>query len=77
MGLVESRSRFSLLFAHDLFGKPLRTFPDHALTVDASSCTTGKSCMLCMRKLPVVPIRRGGDILIYRNKLDSDPKSHA
>jgi hypothetical protein len=28
---VESPSRFSLLFAHDLFGKPLHTFPDHAL----------------------------------------------
>jgi hypothetical protein len=24
-------NRFSLLFAHDLFGKPLHTFPDHAL----------------------------------------------
>src|SRR5947209_12798036 len=24
-------SRFSLLLAHDLFGKPLYTFPDHAL----------------------------------------------
>src|SRR6478752_6506592 len=27
----ETSSRFRLLFAHDLFGKPLRTFPDHAL----------------------------------------------
>ncbi|SPP91569.1 protein of unknown function [Bradyrhizobium vignae] len=27
----ESSSRFSLLFTHDLSGKPLRTFPDHAL----------------------------------------------
>jgi hypothetical protein len=27
----ESASRFRLLFEHDLFGKPLRTFPDHAL----------------------------------------------
>jgi hypothetical protein len=26
----ESVSRFSFLFAHDLFGKPLHTFPDHA-----------------------------------------------
>jgi hypothetical protein len=24
-------SRFSFLFGHDLFGKPLHTFPDHAL----------------------------------------------
>jgi hypothetical protein len=24
-------SRFRLLFEHDLSGKPLRTFPDHAL----------------------------------------------
>ncbi|MCA6122420.1 hypothetical protein J6500_11030 [Bradyrhizobium sp. WSM 1704] len=29
--MVESSSRFSSLFEHDLFGKPLRTFPDHAL----------------------------------------------
>jgi len=29
--LDESSSRFGLLFEHDLFGKPLRTFPDHAL----------------------------------------------
>jgi len=28
--LVESPSRFRFLIAHDLFGKPLRTFPDHA-----------------------------------------------
>jgi hypothetical protein len=27
----ESSSRFRLLFEHDLFGKPLRTFSDHAL----------------------------------------------
>src|SRR4029453_13591249 len=27
----ESSSRFRLLFEHDLFGKPLHTFPDHAL----------------------------------------------
>jgi hypothetical protein len=32
----ESSSRFRLLFAHDLFGKPLRTFPDRAL----DSCLT-------------------------------------
>jgi hypothetical protein len=28
--LVESPSRFSSLIEHDLFGKPLHTFPDHA-----------------------------------------------
>src|SRR5579871_40532 len=27
-------SRFSSLFGHDLFGKPLHTFPDHALSVN-------------------------------------------
>jgi hypothetical protein len=27
-----SPSRFGFLSAHDLFGVPLRTFPDHALT---------------------------------------------
>jgi ATP-binding cassette, subfamily B, beta-glucan exporter len=31
MILVESIVRFSLLFVHDLFGKPVPTFPDHAL----------------------------------------------
>jgi hypothetical protein len=29
--LVESPSRFRLLITHDLFGKPVPTFPDHAL----------------------------------------------
>src|SRR5215475_1851201 len=28
---VESPSRFRFLIEHDLFGKPLHTFPDHAL----------------------------------------------
>src|SRR3954464_4165146 len=27
---MRSSSRFSSLFEHDLFGKPLHTFPDHA-----------------------------------------------
>jgi predicted dinucleotide-binding enzyme len=31
MGLVESPSRFGFLIEHGLFGKPLHTFPDHAL----------------------------------------------
>jgi hypothetical protein len=31
MGLAESPFRFSLLFGHDLFGKPVPTFPDHAM----------------------------------------------
>jgi hypothetical protein len=26
-------SRFGLLFEHDVFGKPLHTFPDHALMI--------------------------------------------
>jgi hypothetical protein len=29
--LAEWSSRFSSLIEHDLFGKPLHTFPDHAL----------------------------------------------
>src|SRR6516162_1488020 len=29
----ESSSRFSSLLEHDLFGKPLHTFPDHALVL--------------------------------------------
>jgi hypothetical protein len=28
---LKSPSRFSFLFEHDLFGKPVSTFPDHAL----------------------------------------------
>src|SRR6516225_1224737 len=27
---IESLSRFSFIFEHDLFGKPASTFPDHA-----------------------------------------------
>ena len=30
-GIVKSPSRFGFLFAHDLFGKLLHTFPNHAL----------------------------------------------
>jgi hypothetical protein len=33
---VGSPSRSSSLFEHDLFGKPLRTFPDHALVHPSS-----------------------------------------
>src|SRR5215471_9898794 len=32
--LVETPSRFSSVIEHDLFGKPLHTFPEHALTRD-------------------------------------------
>jgi hypothetical protein len=38
-GMIFSENRFTLfriiasLFGHDLFGKPLHTFPDHALAV--------------------------------------------
>src|SRR4051794_6638737 len=31
MTFLESSSRSIFLFEHDLFGKPLHTFPDHAL----------------------------------------------
>src|SRR4051794_1898056 len=31
MTFFESSSRSNFLFEHDLFGKPLHTFPDHAL----------------------------------------------
>ena len=34
---VESPSRFRLLIEHDLFGKPVPTFPDHALGMPVSS----------------------------------------
>src|ERR1700723_206592 len=30
--VVRSASRSSFLFEHDLFGKPVSTFPDHALS---------------------------------------------
>src|SRR5947207_6300493 len=29
---IISASKFALLFEHDLFGKPVSTFPDHALS---------------------------------------------
>jgi hypothetical protein len=31
--IIESSSRFRPLIEHDLFGEPLRTFPDHALAL--------------------------------------------
>jgi hypothetical protein len=34
------------LFAHDLFGKPLHTFPDHALALD-TQVRGHQSCDLC------------------------------
>src|SRR6266446_9267841 len=34
MTFFESSSRSILLFEHDLFGKPVPTFPDHALGVE-------------------------------------------
>src|ERR1700720_2242208 len=33
---VESSSRSIFLFEHDLFGKPVPTFPDHALEIPTS-----------------------------------------
>jgi hypothetical protein len=33
---VESPFRFSLFFEHDLFGKPVATFPDHAFSNQAN-----------------------------------------
>src|SRR5215475_10016619 len=44
----ESSSRFRLLFEHDLFGKPLHTFPDHAL---ARSPLNGDHCGLLAREI--------------------------
>src|SRR5216684_6391661 len=38
---VESPSRSRFLIEHDLFGKPLRTFPDHALAYHAPFRVTG------------------------------------
>src|SRR5882762_10274836 len=35
---VESPSRSRFLIEHDLFGKPLRTFPDHALAHGSAKC---------------------------------------
>jgi len=38
---VETQSRFSLLFAHDLFGKPVPTFPDEAARAALSDGIVG------------------------------------
>src|ERR1700758_4613917 len=39
---VESSSRFRSLIEHDLFGKPLHTFPDHALGIrKTNNCKNG------------------------------------
>jgi hypothetical protein len=43
---VESPSRFSSLFRHDLSGKPVSTFPDHALVGTGARCVT---CLLVNR----------------------------
>src|SRR5204863_4996436 len=37
-----SSSRSTYLFAHDLFGKPLHTFPDHALALAAAQDAAGR-----------------------------------
>src|SRR5262245_37772316 len=39
--MVGSASRSSFLFEHDLFGKPLSTFPDHALAIVAPRDANG------------------------------------
>jgi len=52
---AESPSRFSLLFAHDLFGKPLHTFPDHALT--AWQASHGQRHLL---RIPLHPLHGTG-----------------
>src|ERR1700741_2282131 len=41
-----SSSRFRLLFEHDLFGKPLHTFPDHALVQRRVARTVGAGLVL-------------------------------
>jgi hypothetical protein len=40
--MVGSASRSSFLFEHDLFGKPVSTFPDHALGAGKRSATSFK-----------------------------------
>src|SRR6185312_1932773 len=44
---MKSSSRFSCLFAHDLFGKPLHTFPDHALASVGARRGTRLAMALC------------------------------
>jgi len=46
MRLDESAWRSRFLIAHDLFGKPLRTFPDHALALAFRSSTNTHSLSL-------------------------------
>jgi hypothetical protein len=39
------------LFEHDLFGKPLHTFPDHALAVPASLAVPGVDGAIGLRSI--------------------------
>jgi hypothetical protein len=57
----ESPSRFSSLFAHDLFGKPLHTFPDHALDPDdpGSPATRRSAANSLKTALDAAPIHSG------------------
>ena len=42
MTFFESSSRSIFLFEHDLFGKPVPTFPDHALTIRPALSSTAE-----------------------------------
>src|SRR5215470_16947298 len=64
MGLVESPSRSRFLIEHDLFGKPLRTFLDHALGSGARRCPSSRGSIR----------RAGGLFKRYRNSANiADP----
>src|SRR5262249_3634700 len=45
MTFFESSSLSSILFEHDLFGKPASTFPDHALGSGRQLADSNKRCV--------------------------------
>ena len=68
----ESSSRFRPLFKHDLFGKPLRSFPDHAL--ESRLPKENEICRPCKSTGPLSPLKsraRQAPRLVSRNAGDA------
>src|SRR5215475_7905078 len=66
---------FSLLFAHDLFGKPLHIFLDHAFMARGTSMTIAEYCIfgvVVLNLLTIVPIKWLGSRQ-YDNSKPRDP----
>jgi hypothetical protein len=61
--LMESPSCSSSLFAHDLFGKPVSTFPDHALETlfhfswDDAVKSPPLACLIAQRPARMLHVR--------------------